>query len=124
MVKIVTFGDINKSLLFILFMSISNVLNQYIYGFTYIQCFYPMNIYKSLYNWIIDSEYDNFPHHRVFDPLFSYLGVIIIAFFFLKCKEEYNNVNEIKRESLNSITGSIHMQLIYNKNKSYLKGIP
>jgi hypothetical protein len=124
MVKIVTFGDINKSLLFILFMSISNVLNQYIYGFTYIQCFYPMNIYKSLYNWIIDSEYDNFPHHRVFDPLFSYLGVIIIAFFFLKCKEEYNNVNEIKRESLNSITGSIHMKLIYNKNKSYLKGIP
>ena len=76
MVKIISLGKINKSLLFLIIMSISSVLNKYIYGFTYIECFYPINIYRSLYNWIIDKDKIDFPRHRVFDPLFSYIGII------------------------------------------------
>ena len=38
-------------------------------------------IYKSLYNWIIGEDKNDFPRHRVFDPFFSYLVVIVITFF-------------------------------------------
>ena len=85
--SIISFGGINKSLLYITLMSIFQVLNQYIYGFIYIECFYKMNIYKILYNAIIDSDKEDFPHHRVFDPLFSYLGVIFISLFFYQKKK-------------------------------------
>ena len=77
---IISIGRINKSLLYITLMSTFMVLNQYIYGFVYIECFYPMNIYKSLYNAIINENKTDFPHHRVFDPLFSYLGIIFLSF--------------------------------------------
>ena len=115
-------GEINKSLLFIILMSIFMVLNQYIYGFIYIECFYKMNIYKILYNAIIDSDKEDFPHHRVFDPLFSYLGVIFIALFFLpkeKNKKNDENDNEMinKRESSNMLM----IKLIHNDNFNYLK---
>ena len=120
-------GEINKSLLFIILMSIFMVLNQYIYGFIYIECFYKMNIYKILYNAIIDSDKEDFPHHRVFDPLFSYLGVIFISLFFLpkeKNKKNDENDNEMinKRESSNMLM----IKLIHNDNFNYFsqkKGI-
>ena len=81
--KFVSIGEVNKSLLFILYMSVSNVFNSYIYGFTYIECFYPMNIYKSLYQGIIDENKEDFPRHRVFDPFFSYIGIIFISLIFV-----------------------------------------
>ena len=39
----------------------------------------------SLYNWIV-GEKDECPHHRIFEPFFSYIGVIIISFIFLREK--------------------------------------
>ena len=98
MAKLISLGAINKSLLFIILMSVSNVLNGYIYGFTYIDCFYPMNIYKSLYVWIIDINKTDFPRHRVFDPLFSYIGVLIISFFFIKDEKEKDEDKEIQKK--------------------------
>ena len=89
MAKFITFGTINRSLLYIVLTSISLVINQYIYGFTYIECFYQMNIYRTFYELITgdvikdDSDINKkrnkikFLRHRVFDPLFSYIGVII-----------------------------------------------
>ena len=97
----ITFGGINKSLLYIILMAIFQVLNQYIYGFIYIECFYQMNIYQILYNAIIDSNKTDFPHHRVFDPLFSYIGVVILSLFIPKeknIKDEHENNKESKLE--------------------------
>ena len=95
MAKFITFGTINRSLLYIVLTSISLVINQYIYGFTYIECFYQMNIYRTFYELITgdvikdDSEINKkrnkikFLRHRVFDPLFSYIGVIILSYIFI-----------------------------------------
>ena len=96
MVKYITLGNIDKSLLYIVFMSLSLVLNNYIYGYTYIKCFYRMNLYKTFYQLIIDSnetDENKFIRHRVFDPLFNYLGVAILSFFIIKKKivNEFDN---------------------------------
>ena len=104
-------------------MSISKVLNQYIYGFTYIKCFHTMNIYQFLYNGIIDDKKQNFPRHRVFDPFFSYIGVIFLSFIFIRYKKD-ENLNKILIPV--SEGGSVHhsnlyLTLIYTKNKNYLK---
>ena len=107
----ISLGGINKSLLYIILMSIFQVLNQYIYGFIYIECFYKMNIYQILYNAIIDPNKADFPHHRVFDPLFSYIGVIILSFCI---KKEKNDEEVILRSQL-------ELKLIHNETKSFLE---
>ena len=116
-------GKINKSLLFILLMSISTVINQYLYGFIYIECFYKMNIYKSLYNAIIDPNKTDFPHHRLFDPLFSYLGVIFLSLLIPKQKEKENIEETNEEENIvrsSAYTVSHELNLIYNGLKNYL----
>ena len=115
----ISFGDINKSLLYIILMSLFMVLNQYLYGFIYIECFYKMNIYKILYNAIIDSNKTDFPHHRVFDPLFSYLGVIALSLFIPKENKKDNNNSEDKDSSV----GILEMKdnLIYNDYSNYFR---
>ena len=122
--KLITFGEINKSLLYILFMSISSILNRYIYGYNYIECFYPMNIYCSLHNSILDKN-DKCPLHRVFDPFFSYIGMIFISFFFLREKnieeEEKDSKNENNEEDEEG-KGNI-LKLKYNGSMDYLKNI-
>ena len=125
MAKFISLGKLNKSLLFIILMSVSNVLNGYIYGFTYIDCFYPMNIYKFLYNWIIDNNKTDFPRHRVFDPLFSYIGVIILSFFFIKDGEEKEKDKEKDKENIeeNESRNNSRIVLIFRKKKGYLKDI-
>ena len=120
MKKWISLGVISKSLLFNLYMSLSSVSYKYIYGFTYIECFYPMNIYRILYNWIIDENKEDCPRHRVFDTFFSYIGVIIISFLFVKDKKEekeesQSNIDENKIEQ--KITA---LPLIYYKKKEYL----
>ena len=107
----ISFGGINKSLLFIILMSVSMVLNQYLYGFIYIECFYKMNIYQVLYNAIIDPNKTDFPHHRVFDPLFSYIGVIILSFCI---KKEKNDEEVILRSQL-------ELKLIHNDVKKFIQ---
>ena len=113
----ISFGGINKSLLFIILMSICMVLNQYLYGFIYIECFYKMNIYQILYNAIIDKEKSDFPHHRLFDPFFSYLGVILCAFFIPKEKKRNrdNDIINMNRES------TLAIKLIHNDAKKFIK---
>ena len=121
--KIITFGEINKSLLYIFLMSTSCALYKYIYGFTYIECFYPMNIYCSLYNWILGPK-DKCPRHRIFDPFFSYIGMIFISFFFLK--ERTNEDDKIPLERTTQFIGTqgaFKLRLIYNGEKNYLKSI-
>ena len=109
---VITFGGINKSLLYIILMGIFMVINQYIYGFVYIGCFYQINIYKSLYNAIIDKNKNKFPFHRVFDPLFSYIGVIILSLFLPKDKkEEQENIKESNHD----------LSLIYNDTKDFFE---
>ena len=137
MAKFITFGTINRSLLYIVLTSISLVINQYIYGFTYIECFYQMNIYRTFYELITgDVIEDNsetnkkrnkikFLRHRVFDPLFSYIGVIILSYIFIKNKKpaDFNNTS-IQNET--STQNKSEIRLIYNKSKVYFyhfKGI-
>ena len=125
--SVISFGEVNKSLLFILFMSISMVFNQFLYGFTYIECFYDMNIYRSLYQAIVGSNKEDFPHHRIFDPLFSYLGVIALSLFIPKEKVKKREKNEEIKEEESSETSSKgidsnnHLpKLIHNELKNYL----
>ena len=125
--SVISFGEVNKSLLFILFMSISMVFNQYLYGFTYIECFYDMNIYRSLYQAIVGSNKEDFPRHRIFDPLFSYLGVIALSLFIPKEKVKKREKNEEIKEEESSETSSKgidsnnHLpKLIHNELKNYL----
>ena len=114
MVKLISIGTINKSLLFLMLMSISNVLYTYIYGFTYIECFYPINIYKSLYHWIINKDKTDFPRHRVFDPLFCYVGVIFLTFFFVKDNDQ------VKEDNCEDET-TLNIKFFVKKEKEYLK---
>ena len=101
-----------------------DVLNKYIYGFTYIECFFPMNIYRSLYEGIIGKdENKDFSNHRVFDPFFSYLGIIVLAFFFVKDKEQNEIVKEKEKDDNGRAYSSFEIKLIYNKKKEYLKNI-
>ena len=118
----VSFGGINKSLLYIILMSVFQVLNQYIYGFIYIECFYKMNIYQVLYNAIIDPNKTDFPHHRVFDPLFSYIGVIILSLFIPKEKNKKNKSEGDEENELNNIKESrLSLKLIHTGFSNYLK---
>ena len=129
----ISFGKINKSLLFILLMSISMVFNQYLYGFTYIECFYKMNIYQLLYNAIINKTKNDFPLHRLCDPFFSYIGVILLSLFIPNQKEkikEEDNSEAINEESNDELkhTHSIFqhnplqpLRLIHNGEMNYLK---
>ena len=75
-----------------------------------------MNIYKSFYIWIIDKNKQNFPRHRVFDPLFSYLGVAIISFFF---KKDIEDTKETGEELSNRYYS--RYQLLFTDKKEYLK---
>ena len=128
--KLITFGQINKSLLYIFLMSVSCVLNKYIYGFTYIECFYPMNIYRILHNWILNKN-DECPLHRVFDPFFSYIGIVFISLIFLREKnvndknETIKNIEEKKTlEDLDSNKENNNeniLNLKYDGTKEYLK---
>ena len=123
--RVISFGKLNKSLLFILLMSISMVINQYLYGFTYIECFYKMNIYKSLYNAIIDKNKKDFPHHRLFDPLFSYVGVILLSLFIPKQKEKEENIEENDEDDITRMRAyssiTLAPKLIHNGLKNYLQ---
>ena len=115
-------GKINKSLLYIILMSVFQVLNQYIYGFIYIECFYKMNIYQVLYNAIIDQDKTDFLHHRVFDPLFSYIGVIILSLFIPKEKNKKNKSEGDEENELNNIKESrLSLKLIHTGFSNYLK---
>ena len=132
--KIISFGKVGKSLLYIFLMSISMVINQYLYGFTYIECFYKMNIYGALYRAIIDPKKADFPLHRLFDPLFSYIGVILLSLFIPKQKEkketQEDNDEEIDEENnyeINYIQRQLQpyhffsLRLIHNGEIDYLK---
>ena len=123
MKKIISIGEINKSLLYIFLMSVSSVLNKYIYGFTYIECFYPMNIYRTLHNSILGGDSDC-RRHRVFDPFFSYIGIIFISFIFLREKiEQEEDLNKEKIDQKETKNTNLAIKLIYNKRKSYLKNV-
>lgn len=121
--KYISFGKRNKSLLFIILMGIFMVINQYLYGFVYIECFYPINIYKSLYNAIIDKNKEDFPRHRIFDALFNYIGVMILSFFIPKEKKKKSIKNEEENddEEMQHIESTLNIHLIHNETRSYLK---
>ena len=60
----------------------------------------------------------DFPHHRVFDPLFSYLGVIFLSLLIPDENEGNKDKNEseiINRES------NLFIELIHNKTDTYLE---
>ena len=69
-----------------------------------------MNIYRNLYNGIIDPKKTDFPHHRVFDPLFCYIGVIILSF----CIKRDNKAEQGFQHS------QLELNLIYNRAKNFL----
>ena len=111
--SIITFGGINKSLLYIILAGVLKVLNQYTYGFIYIGCLYQMNFYRILYNAIIDSNKTDFPRHRVFDTLFSYIGVIILSY----CISQKNNKDE--HEDL--MESKLELNLIHEDTYNYFE---
>ena len=96
----ITFGEINKSLLFIFLLSLFLVIENYINGFAYTGCFYQINIYKTFYSIIVDNnkDYNDFHRHRIFDPLFDYIGIIIFSFFVGRQKDKEESINKINFE--------------------------
>ena len=92
MEKCISFSGINLiSLKYNLLMSVSAVLNIFVYGFIYIECFYPMNIYKILYEAFFgENKNKDYSNHRAIEPFFSYLGVIILSFLLVKDKNVTN----------------------------------
>ena len=110
---IISFGGINKSLLYITLAGVFKVLNQYTYGFIYIGCLYQMNFYRILYNAIIDPNKKDFPHHRVFDPLFSYIGVIILSFCVFQKNDK--DEQEYRKES------KLELNLIHEDSYNYFE---
>ena len=92
-----------------------------------------MNIYKSLYNAIIDPNKTDFPHHRLFDPLFDYLGVIFLSLLIPKQKEKEekdDNIEELEpeenSEKIRIFSMNPDLKLKKNELKNYLynkKGI-
>ena len=117
----ISLGKINKSLLFILLMSVFMVLYQYIYGFEYIECFYPMNIYRILYNAIIDNTKTDFYHHRIFDPLFCYIGVIILSFLIPKeVEKKEREGSEIRERIRTKQVSQLTLDLIHHEIYEYL----
>ena len=123
----ISFGGINlKSLKYILLMSVSNVLNIFIYGFIYIECFYPMNIYRILYEAILgENKNKDYSNHRVIDPFFSYLGIIILVFFFVKDKNVSDKEENEKEKQItpqySPNKNYVHIQIVYYRKKEYLK---
>ena len=111
--SIISFGGINKSLLYITLAGVFKVLNQYTYGFIYIGCLYQMNFYRILYNAIIDSNKTDFPRHRVFDTFFSYIGVIILSY----CISQKNNKDE--HEDL--MESKLELNLIHEDTYNYFE---
>jgi hypothetical protein len=111
-------------------MSISMVFNQFLYGFTYIECFYDMNIYRSLYQAIVGLNNGDFSHHRIFDPFFSYIGIVLFSLFLPeqnlnKEKNEEENNDEISEGIIDAFqyenSSNKFFALIYDKNKDYYK---
>ena len=127
MKKHISFSGINlKSLKYILLMSVSNVLNIFIYGFIYIECFYPMNIYRILYEAILgENKNKDYSNHRVIDPFFSYLGIIILVFFFVKDKNVSDKEENEKEKQItpqySPNKNYVHIQIVYYRKKEYLK---
>ena len=130
--SIISFGKIDKSLLYIFLMSFSMIINQFLYGFTYIDCFYKMNIYQLLYNAIINKNKTDFPLHRLCDPFFSYIGVIFLSLFIpnpkeIKGKNNNEAINEESNDKINDIRTSFQsiplqpLRLIHNEEINYLK---
>ena len=130
--SIISFGKIDKSLLYIFLMSFSMIINQFLYGFTYIDCFYKMNIYQLLYNAIISKNKTDFPLHRLCDPFFSYIGVIFLSLFIpnpkeIKGKNNNEAINEESNDKINDIRTSFQsiplqpLRLIHNEEINYLK---
>ena len=123
----ISFGGINlKSLKYILLMSVSNVLNIFIYGFIYIECFYPMNIYRILYEAILgENKNKDYSNHRVIDPFFSYLGIIILVFFFVKDKNVSDKEENEKEKQItpqySPNKNYVRIQIVYYRKKEYLK---
>ena len=128
--KLISPGQINKSLLYIFLIGISSVLNRFIYGYNYIGCFFPMNIYRSIHNAILGGD-DECPRHRVFDPFFSYIGVIFISLIFLK-EKNISDKNEIEKnieekktledlESNKENNNGNFLNLKYDGTSEYLK---
>ena len=112
----ITFGEINKSLLFIFLLSLFMVLENYINGFTYIGCFYQLNIYKTFYTLIVDNNKDdnNFDRHRIFDPFFGYIGIFIFSFFVGRQNDKEENINKINCENSEDLT--LHASTAINYN--------
>ena len=122
----ISFGEINKSLLLILLISLFSALEHYINGYTYIGCFYKLNIYKTIYSIFVDNNpNDNdFHRHRIFDPFFGYIGVIILAFFVGRQKDKDENMEKINLILSKDLT--LHLNTknednVVNNGKSGLK---
>ena len=122
----ISFGEINKSLLLILLISLFSALEHYINGYTYIGCFYKLNIYKTIYSIFVDNNpNDNdFQRHRIFDPFFGYIGVIILAFFVGRQKDKDENMEKINLILSKDLT--LHLNTknednVVNNDKSVLK---
>lgn len=116
---IISIGTVNKSLLFIFLMGIFTMFNQYLLGYVYIDCFAEINFYARLYKWIIDDKKKDFPPHRIFDPLFSYIGVIFFSFLVRAEKDEEKEENEEKENNSRAEDSTLNLDLIHTEKYDF-----
>ena len=96
--SIISFGGVNKSLLYITLEGVFKVLNQYTYGFIYIECFYQMNIYRILYNAIIDPKKKIF---LIIEYLIHFLVILVLLFYLFAFFKKMIKMNKNIGKNLN-----------------------
>ena len=111
MVKCLSIGNCNKYFIYILLSILFHILNDTLYGFNY----------DSLLDVkLIDTEtQDYFSWHDLIHKIFSFIGTIIIAYFFNKyesfvSQRQSLNIN-ISNESENKDKKTLKMTLIHNE---------
>jgi hypothetical protein len=111
MVKCLSIGNCNKYFIYIFLSIFFHILNDTLYGFNY-DCFIDVKF--------IDTEtQDYFSWHDLIHKIFSFIGTIILAYFFGKyesfsSQRQSLNTN-ISNESENKDKKTLKMTLIHNE---------
>ena len=116
MVKCMSIGNCNKYFIYIFLSIFFHILNDTLYGFNYNDSFVDVKF--------IDTEtQDYFSWHDLIHKIFSFIGTIIIAYFFNKYESlasqretiNINNNNDNDNESENKDKKTLKMTLIHNE---------
>ena len=91
------------------------IINESIFGFNFGELFSPINLNQLIFD-------DNSKHHRLIEPMFNYIGTIIMSIIFLLLqnfvfknkKVEYDEDNNIIKITIKS---NLDKSLIHTEDK-------